>query len=223
MDQTDQDQAGNVDKPVVSVSKRKSFSVKNQDVCVPKPGENIRCRIFDAPSMWKDLNVLSRAGKRTGKNRFIMNVSEQNGDQYWLDFQKSVLEWTKVDQESECTGSGNSTNEIEDETETVEPIETEVLCSTPDTSGYEEAKTSELLSWKENHVYETVADIGQSKIKTRWIYTEKNSSNGIIKKARLVAKGFQDPEADYIRNDSPTCSKESLRIVFSIISSMNWE
>ena len=62
-----------------------------------------------------------------------MNASEQNGDQYWLDFRKSVLEWTKVDQESDSTD--NSTNEIEDQTETVEPIETEVLCSTSDTSG----------------------------------------------------------------------------------------
>ena len=41
-------------------------------------------------------------------------------------------------------------------------------------------------------------------------------------KARLVAKGFQDVDVENIRNDSPSCSKEGLRIALGILSSYGW-
>ena len=41
-------------------------------------------------------------------------------------------------------------------------------------------------------------------------------------KARLVAKGFQDKDACNVRNDSPTCSKESLRAVLGVMSANGW-
>ena len=40
-------------------------------------------------------------------------------------------------------------------------------------------------------------------------------------KARLVAKGFQEKHID-IRRDSPTCIKESLRLIFCVAASKNW-
>jgi len=39
-------------------------------------------------------------------------------------------------------------------------------------------------------------------------------------KARLVARGFE--EIQNFRTDSPTCSKEGLRIALSIIASNSW-
>ena len=80
------------------------------------------------------------------------------------------------------------------------------------------AKQEELQSWKENKVYTQVLDQGQSRISTMWIGTDK----GGLAKARLVAKGYQDKNADNIRSDSPTCSKEGLRIVLGIIASYGW-
>ena len=38
----------------------------------------------------------------------------------------------------------------------------------------------------------------------------------------MVAKGFQDQDSELIRSDSPTCSKESLRVVLAIIASQGW-
>ena len=40
-------------------------------------------------------------------------------------------------------------------------------------------------------------------------------------KVRLVAKGFQEDNSD-ILNDSPTCSKESMRLVLNVIASSKW-
>ena len=79
-------------------------------------------------------------------------------------------------------------------------------------------KQEELQSWKENNVYTQVLDQGQSRISTRWIGTEKDG----LAKARLVIKGYQDMSADDIRSDSPTCSKEGLRIVLGVIASYGW-
>ena len=42
-------------------------------------------------------------------------------------------------------------------------------------------------------------------------------------KARLVARGFEEENLNDIRKDSPTCSKENLRIVLAIISSHQWQ
>ena len=80
------------------------------------------------------------------------------------------------------------------------------------------AKQDELQNWKENKVYTQVFDQGQPRISTMWIGTEKEG----VAKARLVAKGYQDKSADSIRSDSPTCSKEGLRIVLGIIASYGW-
>ena len=66
-----------------------------------------------------------------------------------------------------------------------------------------------------------VQDVNQPKISTRWVCTEKDSEEGKIFKARLVARGFEE-DTSLIRKDSPTCNKESLRLVLAIISSKQW-
>ena len=40
-------------------------------------------------------------------------------------------------------------------------------------------------------------------------------------KARLVARGFEEFLMD--RTDSPTCSKQSLRMMFTVASSQSWD
>ena len=69
-------------------------------------------------------------------------------------------------------------------------------------------------------MYEVVDFQNQKLISLRWVHTSK-TQNGIKKvKSRLVAKGFQ--EENKIKSDSPTCTKESLRLILNIIPSMNW-
>ena len=87
----------------------------------------------------------------------------------------------------------------------------------------DEAKKRELQSWVEHQVYTQVPDRGQPKILTRWVYTNKESKGKQTFKARLVAKGFQDKDACNVRNDSPTCSKESLRVALGVMSANGWK
>ena len=78
------------------------------------------------------------------------------------------------------------------------------------------AKEKELQKWKDFEVYEEVVNKGQSTISVRWVVTQKD-----VLKARLVARGFE--EKDDIRSDSPTVSKEVLRIFFTVCSAKNWQ
>ena len=52
-------------------------------------------------------------------------------------------------------------------------------------------------------------------------FSEKSINGQLNVEACLVAKGFQEYNSD-ILSDSPTCSKESMRLVLNIIASSKW-
>ena len=177
---------------------------------LPKPGQTIKCRLAnDDDSEWRKFNVISRAGKAKGKNKYLMNVVMEQGEPFWLDFEHGVSEW--------------QANEVEqtEEPEHTSCDEGNVMISSSN-DDIDQAKKKELHSWIENQVYTQVPDQGQPKISTRWIYTNKKSNGKQICKARLVARGFQDTNVNDIRHDSPTCSKEGLRIALGIMASHGW-
>ena len=55
-----------------------------------------------------------------------------------------------------------------------------------------------------------------------WVITEKLKDGRIIIKARLVVRGFEEDSSN-LKKDSPTCSREAIRILITIASSMHWE
>ena len=150
--------------------------------------------------------MLGRAGKATGKNKFFMNVRFDEGD-CCLDFEKKVVDWkmgeVDIHEQQQCPHS-------------------EVLLENGTSVETQEAMEKELCSWHDNKVYTEVKDFGQPRISTRWVYTQKQSNGKSFVKARLVARGFEDQEASLIRTDSPTCSKEGLRIALMIMQANHW-
>ena len=71
-------------------------------------------------------------------------------------------------------------------------------------------------------MFEEVPFEGQDTVSSRWVITMKKDDKGEETiKARLVARGFE--EAPIKNIDSPTCSRESLRLVFTIAASMSWK
>ena len=86
-----------------------------------------------------------------------------------------------------------------------------------------EAKKKELTTLIDHDVYEEVDDVGQDSISSRWVITEKvdEESQRVTVKARLCARGFE--EEQNFRTDSPTCSRESVRILLSTLASNKWE
>ena len=184
--------------------KRPHPSVSSKVVEVPTPGQVISCKLAnDNEGEWRRMNVISRAGKATGVNKYMMNVVLDQGDPFWLDFQHGVTEW-KLDHAEQISDG-------EDVMLVYRNDELEV------------AKKKELQKWRKNQVYEQVPDNGQPRIHTRWVCTNSNLAVGESEvKARLVAKGFQDVEAGNIRSDSPTCSKEGILIAMGIMKSNGW-
>ena len=82
---------------------------------------------------------------------------------------------------------------------------------------FEEAKEKEVENFEKFKVFEEVPDVGQEVIGTRFVLTEKE--DGSIK-ARLVIKGFQE---DYHQSDSPTVSRDSLKVFCSVAANQQWD
>ena len=160
---------------------------------LPLNESKVKYKIKD-DSEWTVADVISRAGKATGKYRNWVNVQNENGD-FSIDWEK-VESWTPVEEETYIA----------------------------DCLEVDGAKAKEIDRWVTNDVFQEIPDNGQDAIDTRWVVTEKfleNGESGV--KARLVAKGFQDPDKANIRSDSPTALKTSLRLATTYISSRGWK
>ena len=145
-------------------------------------------------SDWKSATVLSRAGKAKGKYKSFLNVLD-DGDEVG-----KCVDWRDVDD--------------------WKPLNQDVLVCTSD--DIMAAKLCELENWEKNEVYSAVTDEGQHCISCRWVITEKGNPDGRSRiKARLVARGFEE-DTSGVQTDSPTCGKESLRVVLAIAASQSW-
>ena len=83
---------------------------------------------------------------------------------------------------------------------------------------YKDAKLDELANWNSKSVYEEVDDVGQPFVTCRWVLTQKPDR----KKSRLVVRGFENPNLDQVVKYSPTCAKDTLRVVIWFCSYMQW-
>ena len=182
-------------------------SLSHPSTDLPKVGSLVRFRSTTPTESGQNFKarIMSRAGKSTGKHRSWFNLEylepvNLNGQKGNLDWEKEVDRWESVPDDVD---NGSS-----------------VLCAMFHTDTFHEAKLEELQKWRDIGVYTSVPDKGQDFITGRWVLTVKNGRN----KARFVARGFQDSSSstDPVLNDSPTCSKESLRVNLTLISHKNW-
>ena len=159
-----------------------------------KKGERFQGRDADTGQLITG-KIMSRAGKAKGINKHCYNIVKDCGWSGWCDL--SAL---------------NNLQEIADTAEMI------VLYSNDAIS---KAKDKEMENWCSNSVYEEVPNEGQKLISTRWVVTEKVKEGKTITKARLVARGFEENTSS-LRKDSPTCSRESVRILLAIAASNQW-
>ena len=84
---------------------------------------------------------------------------------------------------------------------------------------FEQEQAKEVIDVKEREIenmeihgaYECVSDIGQKCLSTRWIKIEKFKD----------AHGYKEDSYDLV-TDSPTCNRETMRIVMLTTSVMKW-
>ena len=177
--------------------KSESNTSEIERVDIPKVGKRYEVTLKDSNER-KAVKILSRAGKATGKFKNCYNYrNEENGEETWMDFVNDI----------------NEIREISDEEEIM------ITCTKEKTM---EVKSREIASWIENEVFEEVEWEGQDTISTRWIVTEKITSEGSKTKARLVARGFEEEIHKNTDTESPTCCKEMLRIALAIIQRNGW-
>ena len=99
----------------------------------------------------------------------------------------------------------------------------EVPCKRYHEKDVQEAMMKELQQFKEYDVYEEAEDTGMPCISTRWVVTEKTSTENGLKttKARLVCRGFEESVNEQL--DSPTVDKVSIRFFFSVMMANSWK
>ena len=90
-----------------------------------------------------------------------------------------------------------------------------LVASKVSSSDVNNVKQLELSLWKKFNVYDEVLDENQKTLSTRWVITNKDKL-----KARLVVRGFEE-EMDN-PSDSPTTSKDTVRVFFALCSSFSW-
>ena len=143
--------------------------------------------------------ILGRAGKATStKYKNCFNVQKDTDNSVsWLDFEKDLVEVRNIPEDEETFLAYNS-------------------------NAIHQAKQDEISNWVKNNVFEEVSFDNQKTISVRWVITEKMKDSKLVVKARLVARGFEEDTTN-IRKDSPTCSKESIRILVALSAAMKWK
>lgn len=164
------------------------------DVSSLKIGQRIRLNLPDNSDVLNG-KIISRAGKATGANKHCWNVKLGDDTTRWVDFSDGNFEIVEDD--------------------------AEVLVARSDDSLVSNAKQAELDLWEANDVYEVVPFTGQSVISLRWVMTEKIKDGKTVVKARLVARGFEETLEE--RCDSPTCTKENIRLALVLMACFGWE
>ena len=152
-------------------------------------------------SEWTKARVLSKQPKRTGKNKDWFNILQEGDEKPSSVDWKQVSYWEKV----VCP---ESVLLVTDQ----EQMSQEIV----------DAKEKELKNMIENDVFERVPFYGQATVSCKWVFTEKFVNERKVVKARLVARGFEEDSSN-LHTDSPTCSRQSTRLVFLTAASNKWE
>ena len=183
-------------EPITTDTENLAVTSSNSQVEKPR----IKIRESD-DTEWEPVKIISRGGKATGKHSNWYNVQNSDNSSLKCVNWDTLKEWKPMPDTNEILFSKN---EQYDQSELLQ------------------AKLYELDKWKENNVYTEVKYENQSYISLRWVNTCKYVDGCKKIKARLVARGFEEANSTVL-TDSPTCSKESLRLIFTICASKSWK
>jgi hypothetical protein len=210
---------------------------QNQKTKYPKEKDRISCLLGEGEeAQWFNVEVVKKGGKSTARNKDYFNVKYEDDSVGGIHLDK--VPWrhqpaaqqggVHVDepvQQGEGQ-AGQAVEEQQDQTLQSEQDDQEVYVvfiprHLHTTKAVVDAKTKELDNFKTFGVYEIVPDIGQPRIRTGWVITEKMFGQVKGVKARLVARGNEEEQT--VRTDSPTVGKSTLRLQFAIAAQYGWK
>ena len=191
----------------LSVTTPLNKDIQSQQKSIPKP----KMAVLFLPKYpegdddrWEKAYIHSRGGKATGKYANCLNIQLEGEEEI------KCVDWTEVAADWKEDTEKEHGEEILLASTTVAAFEQDVV----------DVKMAELDKLRINNVYEEVRDLDQPTVGVRWVLT-KNSNTG-KPKARLVALGYQENSTG-IRKDSPTCNKDTVRILLMLSSTKNWK
>ena len=151
----------------------------------------------------KKARVLSSQPKWTGRSKDWLNVKLVGSDDPSSVDWSRIQWWRKIAQPAQIVLL-SAANEYEQE----------VMA----------AKLKEMSNLEKNDVFQWVNNVGQKAVSTKWVITEKFNEDGSKRlKARLVARGFEEKLIGHKTDNSPTCSRQALRLAFVVVSTKSWK
>ena len=178
---------------------------RSSDLETIKKGTIVQFRGKDSDDDWYECEIVNRAGRATGKYPHAWNI-KRDGLLENIDFQRDVSDFRVINKQQPT-----SSEDIIDLCETYTATHNHEVLS---------AKEKELQNWKSEEVYVEVPNDGQPTMSTTWVVKPKIVDGKYTLKARLCARGFE--EEQFFRTDSPTCSREGVRITLATIASNGW-
>ncbi|GAB1599998.1 hypothetical protein Ahia01_000277300 [Argonauta hians] len=169
----------------------------------PSKGKIVEYRIIGNEE-WKKGKIMNTQPKLSGNYGHWRNVEPAAENESPL-----CVNWDEVDQWREVTEGDHEEHVVF------------LTAEQEQANDVINAKERELENMKAHEVYECVPNIGQKCISTRWVITEKVKDNKKVMKARLVARGYEE-NSHSLKTDSPTCSREGMRLVMLTASVKKW-
>ena len=177
---------------------------------LPKLKDSIMYRTVDQDD-WITCRVESRGGKVGGIHWHFMNVKPVNSEETTsISFRDEIREWKKL-----------NLSEPESPEDPAE-VQFVYLGKQVTSTKFAEAKKQEMGKWRQMDTYTEEDYNGQPLISSRWICTEKIKGGQLVCKARLVLRGFEE-DSSSLQKNSPTCTKDSFRLLLCMLAHRNWE
>ena len=165
---------------------------------------------------WCEGEVIRRTGKVTGKYKDFWYVKDKKtGEIVEWDTKNDWQEWKPV----ETIETSPHTLCVDDQQ--MEVFHVDRIVEQDKSKEIELAKKTEVEKWVEENVFEEVQFKGQDLLTTTWVITSKVHDEKVITKARLVVRGYEEIEKN--RSDSPTCSKDNIRMLLAVAVSKDWK
>ena len=165
--------------------------------------------------------------KKGSASKNIVRIRMDDGSIRDIDFTKDVLEWSdakEVPEDSQdpcCLLSFSENKDILHKSFLTRVLTKAQVKDRPEA---EKAMVAEIVKFEHFGAFDRVEDIGQFSIKTRWVFTEdEEQSKGCKLKARLCMRGDREKEKHFIRADSPTAHKDSLKLALAIAANEKFD
>ena len=184
----------------------------------PKLAHDILFRERGSDS-WKSGRVV-RTFKKTSKHKTLRHLDVENEGRVEFDFAKDIDEWKENPADEEFGETDDEVNgEILVDDDTSDHAFPVILVPRKDyhRSEIQAAMQAEISKFEKFEAFEEIEDMGQRRIPIRWVVSEqKNDGKNQPYKARLCMRGDLEIGKDQIRADSPTASKETLKLAMIV-------